>query len=186
MAHPITDEVRYRLLRYLADHRLHDRDGGRLVGKECNFGRSDDVFLAGSHTTRVNATALPDGGRYRQDNFVLTIDFANRSVASITYVASGDRRLGKESFELFRGRLSARLDNFASLSWFGTAGGLARETRFGRTKAIEGYGRRSSSISLVRVRSRLRPMRSKNSMRTTFAARESLMSGFVQVGQRIA
>src|SRR5206468_1176188 len=89
-------------------HWLHDLaiGGGRIVGEGCHF---FDLlsFLTGSLPVRVRATGLPDGGRYREDNVVVALDFADGSVGTITYTAAGDRALGKERVEVFGGGVAA-------------------------------------------------------------------------------
>ena len=42
----------------------------------------------------VLLAALPDAGRYSSDNIVITMEYENGSVGTITYVASGDKALG--------------------------------------------------------------------------------------------
>jgi predicted dehydrogenase/threonine dehydrogenase-like Zn-dependent dehydrogenase len=97
-------------------HWLHDPavGGGRIVGEGCHF---VDLlsFLTGSLPVRVRATGVPGGGRYREDNVSLALDFADGSVGTITYVASGDRALGKERVELFGGGLAGVLDDYRAL-----------------------------------------------------------------------
>jgi predicted dehydrogenase len=110
-----------------ASHWLHDPavGGGRIVGEGCHF---VDLlsFLAGSLPVRVRAHGLPDGGRYREDNVALALDFADGSVGTITYVAAGDRALGKERVELFGGGAAAVLDDYRSLELH-RGGGTQRE-----------------------------------------------------------
>jgi predicted dehydrogenase len=64
---------------------------------------------------RVRAVALPDSGKYRGDNFQVTLEFTNGSIGTVTYVANGSRSFGKESIEAFGGGLAARLDDYRSL-----------------------------------------------------------------------
>src|SRR5205823_5012403 len=54
-------------------------EGGRLRGEGCHF---IDLLinLAGDRVRRVAARALPDNGRYRQDNVAVTLEFANGSI----------------------------------------------------------------------------------------------------------
>ena len=88
--------------------------GGRIVGEVCHF--VDFVsFLAGQAPMRVFARALPDGGRYNNDNVVVTLEFENGSLGTITYVANGDRASGKERVEVFGGGAVGVLDDFRFL-----------------------------------------------------------------------
>jgi predicted dehydrogenase len=64
---------------------------------------------------RVSARALPGDERYRDDNIVVTLTFANGSLGTITYVGNGDRSFSKERVELFGGGAVAVLDDFRRL-----------------------------------------------------------------------
>lgn len=99
------------------DHWLHDKTvgGGRLLGEACHF-IDLAIFLAGAEPEQITTRALPDAGRYVQDNFLITIEFANGSIATIAYLANGHKAFGKELLEVFGGGLAARLDNFRSLT----------------------------------------------------------------------
>ncbi len=97
-------------------HWLHDpaQGGGRLVGEACHF-VDFLTFLAGAPPVCVTAQALPDGGRYRGDNFVLTFTFPDGSLGTVTYLANGDKAFPKERVEAFSGGRVAVLDDFRSL-----------------------------------------------------------------------
>ncbi|MDP9192359.1 MAG: bi-domain-containing oxidoreductase [Acidobacteriota bacterium] len=97
-------------------HWVHDpaQGGGRLRGEGCHF-IDLLIHLAGERVQRVRAVALPDSGRYRGDNFQVTLEFVNGSAGTVTYVANGARAFGKESIEAFGGGLAARLDDYRSL-----------------------------------------------------------------------
>lgn len=88
--------------------------GGRLIGEACHF---IDLltYLAGQLPQRVTASALPDQGKYQEDNFSLTLEFANGSVGQVLYVANGDRALSKERLEVFGGGRAAILEDFRRL-----------------------------------------------------------------------
>jgi predicted dehydrogenase/threonine dehydrogenase-like Zn-dependent dehydrogenase len=88
--------------------------GGRLIGEGCHF---IDLLthLTGSRARRVTTRGLPDSGRYSQDNLLITIDFADGSIGTVTYVANGDKGFGKEFLEVFGGGLSASLDDYRTL-----------------------------------------------------------------------
>jgi predicted dehydrogenase/threonine dehydrogenase-like Zn-dependent dehydrogenase len=97
-------------------HWVHDpsQGGGRLRGEGCHF-IDLLIHLANDRVQRVRTVALPDSGRYRSDNFQVTLEFANGSVGVVTYIANGARGFGKESIEAFGGGLAARLDDYRSL-----------------------------------------------------------------------
>lgn len=95
------------------DHWAH-RDGGRVVGEFCHFvdwARS----LVAKPITAVSARFLPDGNRYCRDNVSATLEFADGSLATIQYLANGDKSVAKEFYEVFCGGGVARLDNFSTL-----------------------------------------------------------------------
>ncbi len=97
-------------------HWLHDPaiGGGRIVGEGCHF-VDFLTFLVGAPPISVSAQALPDAGRYREDNVVLTFRFPDGSVGAISYVANGDKSFAKERLEVFSGGRAAALDDFRSL-----------------------------------------------------------------------
>ena len=98
------------------DHWLHDpaMGGGRLIGEACHF-IDFLTFLTDSLPARVFTMGLPDDERYREDNFVITLEFADGSVGSVSYLANGDRALPKERIEVFGGGRVAVLDDFRRL-----------------------------------------------------------------------
>jgi predicted dehydrogenase len=98
------------------DHWVHDpqQGGGRILGEVCHF-VDFLIFLTGSLPTQVYARALPNNGRYRDDNVAATLEFADQSLGIITYVANGDTALPKERVEVFGGGQAAVLDNFRRL-----------------------------------------------------------------------
>lgn len=108
-----------------ADHWLHDpaMGGGRLVGEACHF-IDFLTFMTNSLPVRVFTMGIPDDGRYREDNFVISLQFADGSVGTISYLANGDRALPKERIEVFGGGKVAVLDDFRQLDL----------TQSGRTK----------------------------------------------------
>jgi predicted dehydrogenase/threonine dehydrogenase-like Zn-dependent dehydrogenase len=96
------------------DHWVQRSTGGRIVGELCHF-----VDWA-RYTVRqpilsVSAVALPDGNRYSRDNVSATLLFADGSVATILYVANGDKAVQKETFEVFCEGGVARLYDFRKL-----------------------------------------------------------------------
>jgi predicted dehydrogenase/threonine dehydrogenase-like Zn-dependent dehydrogenase len=95
--------------------------GGRLLGEACHF-VDYLTFLAGAPPSSWNVCSLPTGGRYRDDNLVITLTFPDGSLGTVTYVANGDPSLAKERCEVFCGGTAAVLDNFRRLD-------LARDGR---------------------------------------------------------
>jgi predicted dehydrogenase len=97
-------------------HWTHDPilGGGRIIGEGCHF--VDLVtFLTGSAPVSVRAEALPDRGKYRQDNVSMTFSFADGSIGVVDYLANGDKSFAKERVEVFCGGRIAVLDDYRSL-----------------------------------------------------------------------
>ncbi|GAB4454098.1 MAG: bi-domain-containing oxidoreductase [Anaerolineales bacterium] len=88
--------------------------GGRIIGEACHF--IDFVaFLVGAPPISVTAHALPDGGKYREDNVSMTFTFADGSIGVVDYLANGDKSFPKERVEVFCEGMVAVLDDFVSL-----------------------------------------------------------------------
>jgi predicted dehydrogenase len=99
-----------------ADHWVHDHEqgGGRILGEVCHF--VDFLcFLAGTSPTEVQAQAVGNPGQYSCDNVVASLKFANGSLGTIGYFASGDKSASKERIEIFGGGSVAVLEDFRRL-----------------------------------------------------------------------
>ena len=150
--------------------------GGRLLGEGCHF---IDVLmhLAGAPPRRISCSAVPDHGRYSQDNFVVTLEFANGSLGTLTYASNGNKSFGKEMLEVFGGGLAAKLDDYRTLQIDAPA---KRVTRSSRLRVDKGHraewqafvdhlcGRRKPPIEFDEIVA---------STRATLAAWQSLQSG---------
>ena len=88
--------------------------GGRIIGEGCHF--VDFItFLVGANPISVTAHALPDAGKYREDNVSMTFSFPDGSLGVVDYLANGDKSLPKERVEVFCGGRVAVLDDFRAL-----------------------------------------------------------------------
>jgi len=88
--------------------------GGRIIGEGCHF--IDLItYLVGAAPISVTAHALPDGGKYREDNVSMTFTFPDGSIGIVDYLANGDKSFPKERVEVFCGGQVAVLDDFVSL-----------------------------------------------------------------------
>ncbi len=98
------------------DHWLHDPEqgGGRIIGEACHF-VDFLTHLVGAPPVEVTARALPDSGKYREDNVTMTFVFPDGSLAVVDYLANGDKSLPKERLEVFCGGRVAVLDDFRRL-----------------------------------------------------------------------
>jgi predicted dehydrogenase/threonine dehydrogenase-like Zn-dependent dehydrogenase len=98
------------------NHWVHDPNigGGRIIGEGCHF-VDFLTFLAGAAPISVSAHALPDNGKYHQDNLSMTFTFPDGSVGVVDYLANGDKSFPKERLEVFCGGRVAVLDDFRTL-----------------------------------------------------------------------
>ncbi len=88
--------------------------GGRIIGEGCHF-VDFLTFLVGAAPESVSAQALPDGGKYCEDNLSMAFSFPNGSLGVVDYLANGDKSFPKERVEVFCGGKIAVLDDFRTL-----------------------------------------------------------------------
>jgi predicted dehydrogenase len=89
--------------------------GGRIIGEACHF--IDLItYLVGAPPISVNAHALPDHGKYSEDNVSMTFTFPDGSIGVVDYLANGDKSLPKERLEVFCDGMVAVLDDYVSLT----------------------------------------------------------------------
>jgi predicted dehydrogenase len=160
------------------DHWTQDaaQSGGRLIGEGCHF-LDLLIYLTGSRARRVTTRALPDGGRYSQDNLIMTIEFADGSIGNVTYVANGDKGFGKEFLEVFGGGLSASLDDYRTLV---IRQGALNVRQAARLRQDKGHKAEWEAFAAHITAGGARPIpfdETVHSTRLTLAARRSLQSG---------
>jgi predicted dehydrogenase len=111
-----------------SSHWVHDpsKGGGRLIGEGCHF-IDYLVFLVGQIPESVHTQALPNNGKYTNDNFVITMAFSDGSIGIISYLANGNKSVGKEYLEVFCGGKIGILDDFRKLQLFGQSTEKKRE-----------------------------------------------------------
>ncbi len=89
--------------------------GGRIIGEACHF--IDLItFLVGAPPVSVTAHALPNNGKYREDNVSMTFTFPDGSIGVVDYLANGDKSFPKERLEVFCEGMIAVLDDYVSLT----------------------------------------------------------------------
>lgn len=89
--------------------------GGRIIGEACHF--IDLItFLVGAVPVSVSAHALPNHGKYREDNVSMTFTFPDGSLGVVDYLANGDKSMPKERLEVFCEGMVAVLDDYVSLT----------------------------------------------------------------------
>ena len=97
-------------------HWLHDpaQGGGRLVGEGCHF--IDFIcFITGQTPAAVRVSALPNAGKYSNDNFVITLEFEDGSIGTVSYLSNGNKSFAKEYVEVFNGGKIGILNDYRSL-----------------------------------------------------------------------
>jgi predicted dehydrogenase/threonine dehydrogenase-like Zn-dependent dehydrogenase len=87
-------------------YRNEDLEGSRFVGEGGHFIDTVSWWIGADPVEVMAMTA--EVGR----DLVLTLRYADSSLATITYLTSGNARFPKETFEASSGGRSARLDNF--------------------------------------------------------------------------
>jgi predicted dehydrogenase/threonine dehydrogenase-like Zn-dependent dehydrogenase len=95
------------------DHWIEDAElgGGRILGEVCHF--VDFLsFLCGAAPVSVSARRLNSAGG---QDVIASLEFADGSQGTISYLCSGDRAFSKERVEVFGGGSVAVLDDFRRL-----------------------------------------------------------------------
>lgn len=162
---------------------LLDREegGGVIVGEAGHF---IDLlqFLCGSSPAIVHAAALPGDGP--PTDFIATIAFADGSLGSLLYTVQGDRTLGRERIEAFRGGVACVIDNFRSLVV--ADGGRSRVTR--RMGVDRGHGGELEAFFSAVRHGTAMPVSLADYVSTTlatFAIADSVREGTPQRLQRV-
>jgi len=91
--------------------------GGRIIGEVCHF--IDTLqYLTGALPVSVYAQSIKTDNQATtlQDNVIITLQFDDGSVGSITYLGNGDPRFPKEYIEVFCENRVAVMDNFSTLT----------------------------------------------------------------------
>lgn len=91
-----------------------EQGGGRIIGEGCHF-IDFLTYLVGSPPISTSVQGLPDGGRYREDNVVISLTFSDGSIGLVSYLANGDKAFPKERVEVFQSGRVAVLDDFRLL-----------------------------------------------------------------------
>ena len=115
----------------------HPEQGGRIIGEVCHF-IDTMAFLAKSLPVRVFAESISSDSSNQtidRDNVSITVKFADGSVGTVIYAASGDSSLDKEYFEAHSERSSAIMNNFNSVDLF--RAGSKKSIKMDGTKGID-------------------------------------------------
>ena len=158
------------------NHWTHDpsQGGGRIIGEGCHF-VDFLTFLAGAAPVSVTASALPDNGRYHEDNVSMTFTFPDGSLGLLDYLANGDKSFPKERLEVFTAGRIAVLDDFRTLE-------MVQDGRRTRLKKAQNKGWRDEWLAFTgAIRTGGQPPIPYDQLigvtKATFAAVESLREG---------
>jgi predicted dehydrogenase/threonine dehydrogenase-like Zn-dependent dehydrogenase len=107
-----------------ADHwtQYPDIGGGRILGEACHF---IDLarHLAGSAIEEVKTVVLGGQAGALGDSVVISLAFADGSIASVQYLATGHKGFPKERVEVFAGGKVMACENFRVTRGWGVKGG---------------------------------------------------------------
>src|SRR5690625_86837 len=103
-----------------ASHWVNDPEtgGGRIIGEACHF-IDLAMYLSGGKIISVHADAMEDPQNLN-NTVSITLRMDNGSVATINYFSNGSKQMPKESVEVFCGGHIAIIDDFKSLTTFGS------------------------------------------------------------------
>lgn len=101
------------------EHWVHDPavGGGRIIGEACHF-IDLCMYLAGAKISSVSARSMNDPHSLT-DTVAISLQFANGSIANISYFSNGNKNLPKEYLEVFSGGVVTVMEDFKSLTVFG-------------------------------------------------------------------
>jgi len=113
-----------------------ERGGGRIVGEVCHFVDLAE-YLVGAAAERVHAASIRTSDRrdVAEDSVVVTIEYADGSLATIQYLAHGSNKLPKERAEISADGITAVLDNYLQTTFFG---GAHRAVKGSQDKGFDG------------------------------------------------
>jgi predicted dehydrogenase len=153
--------------------------GGRIIGEVCHF-IDTAAFLTGDALPKSVVAKSISSGRadmMDRDNVSITIEYDDGSVATIFYIANGDKAIPKEEIQVFSGGKSAIMKNFTELElWSGSGKAqIEKGSKKGHTEEVKAFVESLATSGEA-------PIPFDSLLATTlatFAARESLSTGEV-------
>jgi len=92
--------------------------GGRIIGEVCHFIDLIQYFTSSLPVKVFAETISGEKGKYlNEDNLVINIKMKDGSVASIIYVANGDKSFPRERMEIFGGGKVCVIDDFKLMTF---------------------------------------------------------------------
>ncbi|HPF34741.1 MAG TPA: bi-domain-containing oxidoreductase [Candidatus Krumholzibacteria bacterium] len=122
---PYVMDYRVSAGRIPADHWIQDPavGGGRIVGEVCHF---IDLmqFLCGADPVEVRAVCVGglEPAQLPQDDVQISLRFADGSIGTVSYLASGAKSLPKERLEVSANGRTGIIDNFTHVELHGRGG----------------------------------------------------------------
>ena len=97
--------------------------GGRIIGEACHF---IDLcsYLVGEEVISIDINSIPKDNKivFADDNFVITINYKDGSLANIFYTALGGSNQPKELLEVYHNGNSYIIDDFLEFSEYSKSG----------------------------------------------------------------
>jgi predicted dehydrogenase len=107
--------------------------GGRIIGEACHF--IDFIsFIVNSDPVGVRTIGTGAGANGVAGDVIITLEYRDGSIGSISYLAAGDRSFPKERIEVFGGGKVAVLDDFRSLELVSEGRKKRQRSRFRQDK----------------------------------------------------
>ena len=124
-----------------AEHWTQDPEigGGRIIGEACHF---IDLarYLLGAPILDVHANAMTGGDGSLGDCVAIELSFEDGSIATVHYLANGNKSYPKERIEVFAGGTIAVIDNFRRTKVIGGSGKLkTRAQDKGHRGSVEAF-----------------------------------------------
>lgn len=153
--------------------------GGRVIGEVCHF-IDTCSYLTGSSVRSVYAATIKNENSAipEEDNIVITLNYANGSVATVSYYAYGDGAMPKEYIEVFGSGISMQMDNFRELTVFKNRKAYKTKSANQDKGFIEEF--RQFGQSVMSGIPAIEFSSIVNTTRTTFAILKSVKSGNVE------
>lgn len=98
--------------------------GGRIIGEVCHFIDTAAYLTNDSLPKSVTAKHISTGraDSVDRDTISIIVDYEDGSVATILYIANGDKNLPKEEIQVFSGGRTAIMKNFTELEFYRGSG----------------------------------------------------------------
>lgn len=117
-----------------------DEGGGRVIGEACHF---VDFCTALIHSEPVTVTASGISSDRRDvaagDSVVITIQYADGSLATIQYLSEGHKDMPKERCEVFADGKSAVVDDFRTTRFYGNDKNIRGEQAKGFAEELHAF-----------------------------------------------